>query len=182
MTEFATRILEPWHDFYVMAGGAAAALTGLMFVVFTLVSEDRMRRNPDGVSTFSTPTVAHFGAALSTSAIVLAPWRRLLYPGVLLILTGVCGLIYVLYLMYRTRRLHGYTADAEDWAWYNALPLLAYAAILTGAILLYKLPGDALFADGAGVMLLIFIGIHNAWDIVTYIAIKSPQDDDSPDP
>ena len=180
MIEFATKILEPWHDFYVMAGGAAAALTGLMFVVFTLVSEDKMRRNPDGVSTFSTPTVAHFGAALLVSAILLAPWRTLMVPGDVLVFCGLCGLTYVLYLLRRTKRLSSYTADAEDFTWYLALPFVAYTAILTGGVLLFERPGDALFADGAGVLLLIFIGIHNAWDIVTYIA--TGRLDDEPDP
>jgi hypothetical protein len=28
--------LEAWHDFYVVVGGAAAGLTGLMFVVVSL--------------------------------------------------------------------------------------------------------------------------------------------------
>ena len=170
MTEFTTTILEPWHDFYVMTGGAAAALTGLMFVVFTLVSADRMRRNPDGVSTFSTPTVAHFAAALLVSAILLAPWRTLTSPAAVLGFCGFCGLVYVIYLLHRTRRLSNYSADTEDWTWYLVLPFAAYAAILTGTILLVERPHDALFADGAGVLLLMFIGIHNAWDIVTYIA------------
>jgi len=38
-------------DFYAMIGSAAAALTGLMFVVITLVTEagqERVRRAPDG--------------------------------------------------------------------------------------------------------------------------------------
>lgn len=35
----------PWHDFYVMAGGAAAALAGLLFVAMSLHS-DAIMRNP----------------------------------------------------------------------------------------------------------------------------------------
>lgn len=35
----------PWHDFYVMAGGAAAALTGLLFVAMSLHASAIMR-NP----------------------------------------------------------------------------------------------------------------------------------------
>ena len=59
--------------------------------------------------------------------------------------------------------------DAEDWAWYGILPFVAYGAILGGAV---GLPFDAhhaMFAIGGGVLLLTFIGIHNAWDIVTYL-------------
>lgn len=156
--------------FGVLLGSAAASLTGLMFVVVTLVSEERMRRNPNGISIFSTPTVLHFGAVLLVAAILDAPWRQLVYPAVLLGVGGLCGIAYVLRVTHRTNHLDEYTPDTEDRAWYTALPLLAYVAILCGAILLFKLPGDALFAVGAGALLLIFIGIHNAWDIVTYVA------------
>jgi hypothetical protein len=179
MHTFAMAILEPWSNFYVMTGSAAAGLTGLMFVVITLVTGERARRSPDGIKTFSTPTVAHFGVALLVSAIALAPWRRLLYPEIIFALCGVCGLAYIVHLMRRARRLSEYTPDAEDWTWYTALPLLAYAAILASAILLIKRPGDGLFADAAGVMLLIFIGIHNAWDIVTYLATGAGEDPDA---
>ena len=34
---------RPWHDFYVMAGGAAAGLTGLLFVAMSLHSGAIMR-------------------------------------------------------------------------------------------------------------------------------------------
>jgi hypothetical protein len=175
MTETASSVLTPWSSFYIMTGSAAASLTGLMFVVITLVTgTERLQKNPDGISTFSTPTVAHFGSALLVSAILSVPWRSLVHPATLLGLIGLFGVVYVLRLMYRTRRLTMYSADLEDWAWYTILPLLAYGAILAGAIVLPANPVVALFVLAAGVVLLIFIGIRNAWDIVTFIAIGGP--------
>jgi hypothetical protein len=38
MTHSAPSFLSAWSNFYVMTGSAAAALTGLMFVVITLVT------------------------------------------------------------------------------------------------------------------------------------------------
>ncbi|MBV9232567.1 MAG: hypothetical protein JO030_00880, partial [Candidatus Eremiobacteraeota bacterium] len=35
---YAPRLLAHWANFYVMIGSSAAALTGLMFVVITLVT------------------------------------------------------------------------------------------------------------------------------------------------
>jgi hypothetical protein len=175
MTETVSSVLTPWSSFYIMTGSAAASLTGLMFVVITLVTgTERLQKNPDGISTFSTPTVAHFGAALLVSAILSVPWRSLAHPATLLGLAGLFGVVYVLRLMYRTRRLTMYSADLEDWAWYTVLPLLAYGAILAGAVALPAIPVVALFAVAAGVALLIFIGIRNAWDIVTFIATGGP--------
>ena len=103
-----------------MTGSASASLTGLMFVVVTLVAGERMRRNPDGIKVFSTPTVAHYGAALLFSAILIAPWRASSHAAVLLGLGALCGIGYMLRILHRTRGLSQYTPDLEDWIWYTA--------------------------------------------------------------
>ncbi|HEY5093971.1 MAG TPA: hypothetical protein VII69_02515 [Candidatus Eremiobacteraceae bacterium] len=176
MAENASSILTHWSNFYILLGSAAASLTGLMFVVITLVmGTERRRQAEDGISTFSTPTVVHFGAALLLAAILSAPWDRLIDPAVLLGLVGICGVAYVSRLIYRTTRMNGYSADAEDWAWFSILPLVAYASIFAGAVDLPIDPAHALFVLALGAALLILIGIHNAWDIVTYIALGNAE-------
>lgn len=171
MPESASSFLTPWSSFYVMTGSSAAALVGLMFIVITLVTgSERLRRAPDGLATFSTPTVMHFCAAFFVSAMLSAPWRSLAYPSALIGIAGLCGLVYVVRVMLRTKRLSGYKADLEDWTWYIILPFIAYGAIFGGALALRLVPVDALFALAGGVVLLIFIGIRNAWDVVTFIA------------
>lgn len=156
-----------------MAGSSAAGLTGLMFVVITLVTGE-IRSQPqsgDGIAAFSTPTVVHFGAALLVSATLSAPWPKLAYPGSLLALAGLAGIIYILRMAILARGLTTYSPDRQDLIWYTILPTLAYAAILFGGLYLFRIPADAMFAFAGGVMLLIFIGVRNAWDIVTYLAI-----------
>ena len=71
--------------------------------------------------------------------------------------------------MTRAKRLKTYVPDSEDWLWYTVLPAVAYGALLSGFAMV-PLPRDALFGLAAGVLLLIFIGIHNAWDVVTFLA------------
>jgi hypothetical protein len=56
--------------------------------------------------------------------------------------------------------------------WYTALPLLAYVALLASGLLLARHPAVCMFVIAATALLLLFIGIHNAWDTVTYIAVK----------
>jgi len=124
MADTASSFLTAWSSFYVMTGSSAAALTGLMFVVITLVTG---RERPaadahDGIATFSTPTVMHFAAALLVSAVLSAPWPSLVSAGVVAALIGLCGVVYILRVMYRTRRLTMYTADLEDWTWYTIFP------------------------------------------------------------
>src|SRR5579864_3871559 len=112
MTESVSSVLGPWSNFYMMTGSSAGALTGLMFVVITLVTGvERIRRNRDGISTFSTPTVMHFGAALLVSAILSAPWPTLAYPAWLLALAGLFAVVHVLRVWFLTRRSVDYTAD-----------------------------------------------------------------------
>ena len=172
MTGEAASYLTPWANFYVMTGSSAAALTGLMFVVISLVTDTRVQRNPDGISTFSTPTVVHFCAGLLGSAILSAPWRVMWHPAALLAAGAVYGVIYVLNVMRRTRKLTEYEPDTEDWVWFAVLPLVAYAGLLCGAIALPFAPVEAMFVLAAGIVFLILIGIRNAWDVVTFLAVR----------
>jgi hypothetical protein len=168
----ASSFLAPWSSFFVVVGSAAAALTGLMFVVITLVTGTERRENSRaGISTFSTPIVVHFGAALLVSALLCAPWGALAYPSAVIALIGLYGIGYVLRIVHRTRQLSSYQADLEDWICYAILPFAGYAAIFGGAIALPFAPSRALFALAGGALLLVFVGIRNAWDIVTYIAM-----------
>jgi hypothetical protein len=171
--ETASTVLTAWSNFYVMTGSSAAALTGLMFVVITLVAGlERAQPSHEGMATFSSPTVLHFGAALLVSAILCAPWHSLLGVAMVVGFAGLYGVLYLLRVTIRARRLTLYTPDLEDWIWYTIAPFVAYGTILASAIALPAFPVAAPFALAGSVLLLIFIGIRNAWDIVTYLAVK----------
>ena len=152
-----------------------------MFIVITLVmGAERQNASRDGVSAFSTPTVVHYGTVLVLSAILLAPWRSITGPVALVGFVGLGGIAYVLRVVLLSKRLAAYRPDLDDWFWYSILPFVGYGALIAGAILLVAIPADALFAVAGGVALLLAIGIRNAWDIVTYIAIgqreRPPED------
>jgi hypothetical protein len=169
MTE--TSLLAPWANFYIMTGSAAAALIGLMFVVITLVTgEERAFKDPDGVATFSTPTVLHFSSALMVSAICSAPWPSFAGPDVLVGLVGLGGLFYIVRVFFLARRLPTYKPDLEDWSFYSVLPFIAYGILFASSLVLHFGLMGALFGYGGGITMLIFIGIHNAWDVVTFLA------------
>lgn len=174
MAEHATAFLGPWSSYYVIVGSGSAALIGLMFVVITLVTDvEEIRRVPDGISTFSTPTIAHFSAVLFISAVMEAPWQLMIHPAITLIITGLYGTAYGGITMYRLRfGTVNYTPDAGDWLWYAILPFLAYVVILISALLLLNLPVSALFGIAAATMGMLFIGIRNAWDVVTFVALR----------
>jgi len=173
-------LLASWGTFYVLIGTAAAGLTGLMFVVITLARGTGRSASADGVSVFSTPTVVHFSCVLLTAAVMTAPFHFLVPIEIVLGLAGAAGLVYVAILARRTSRMQGYKADTEDWTWHLALPIFAYAMLFGGAIAMHRHPVRGLYAPAAAVTLLIFIGIHNAWDVVTFLATGKA--DELPDP
>jgi hypothetical protein len=170
--------LAAWNSFYVMLGSAAAALTGLMFVVITLVTDRKRGTSEAGISTFSTPTVVHFSCALFTSALMTVPFRSFVPIAIVLGCAGAGALVYQTRVAYLTSRLEAYRADTEDLVWHVGLPIIAYAALVCGAVALPIAPSAALFAPAASAMLLIFIGIHNAWDVVTFLAIDEDGEND----
>jgi hypothetical protein len=178
MQEAVLSPLATWQNFYVIIGSAAATLTGLMFVVMTLIAGVRVRVSSpsSGIAVFSTPNVVHFGAALLVAAILSAPWQALWNAGLLLGLSGLGGVTYIIIVLLRARRLQAdYQPVLSDWLWHTILPLVSYTALVVAAILLPVNPTPALFVIAAATMLLLFIGIHNAWDVVTYVPFERSQ-------
>jgi hypothetical protein len=165
--------LAGWESFYVIVGTSAAALTGLTFVVIAMIAEAGPRSaGPEGIATFITPTIFHFCVALLISGLISAPWRHeLVSLSVALGLTALCGLGYTLIVLRRSRRVERYQFVLEDWMWHTVFPFVAYIAIAVAAILMRQQLVFALFIVGASALFLLFIGIHNAWDTVTYVTV-----------
>jgi hypothetical protein len=176
MDPAAHSYLANWESFYVIVGSSGAALTGLQFVVIALVAESEQRSTSSTINAFGTPTVVHFCAALLVSAILSAPWHRLSSAGLAVGLCGAAGLLYSALVIRRARRQTGYRPVLEDWIWHAALPVLSYGALFVSALMLHQNPDRSLFLIGAAVVLLVFIGIHNAWDTVTFIAARQPEE------
>lgn len=173
--------LTEWQNFYVIVGSSAGALIGLQFVVIALMTGARATGSMLEIRAFGTPTVVHFCAALLISAILSAPWHALHPAAIALGVGGATGVAYALRFILHARRQTGYAPDAEDWFWYAVVPLLAYLALLTAALLLARHAQPSLFVIAATALVLLFCGIHNAWDTVTYVAVKHlrPKKEDS---
>jgi hypothetical protein len=161
--------LEGWENFYVIVGSSAGALIGLQFVVMTLLADMPIAHSDaQAGEAFGTPNVVHFGGVLLLSAILSAPWNGMGIVAVLWGLTGLCGVVYVLVVARRMRLQTVYEPVLEDWLFHLLLPLIAYASLGGSAWVALTRVRAALFVVGAAALLLLFIGIHNAWDTVTY--------------
>jgi len=163
--------LSAWESYYVIVGSSAAALTGLQFVVIALMPQSERGGGHPEVAAFGTPTIVYFCAALLVSATLSAPWGHLAGPTIVLSGTGVLGVLYSAIVIRRQRRQQGYQPVFEDWLWHAILPTIAYAALMVSGLALPSSPMVSLFVIAGATLVLLFIGIHNAWDTVTFLAV-----------
>jgi hypothetical protein len=181
-----SELLHAWDSYYVIVGSSAAALTGLMFVVVTLMPT--LRRGAGAtentVAAFATPTIVYFCAALLVSAILSAPWSNLRQAGWTVGASGVFGLFYTGIVGRRVFKTAEYRAEIVDWVWYVILPASAYIVLVVAGFLFDEQDAGAMYPIGAATLGLLFIGIHNAWDSVTYITLRAREEEamESPQP
>ena len=175
MSDPVTTPFSSWESFYVIVGSSGAALTGLQFVVMALVADADRKGGEDVLAAFSTPTVFHFCVVLGMSGMLSAPWDGVEVPAIVLALAGLFGVVYAGIITARARRQTDYRPVLEDWIWHSILPAVAYLLLLIGALSLWSHPRNGLFFVASTALLLLFIGIHNAWDSVSYVASKEFQ-------
>ena len=170
--------LGKWDSFYVIIGSAAGALIGLQFVVMTLLAQRPPMRAAETGAAFSTPTVVHFSVVLLLSALLRAPWESKTSVIALCGAIGIAGVIYALLTAIRIRRQTLYTPDIEDRLFHFLVPLGAYVALAGSAIAALSYEREALFGFGGATLLLLFCGIHNAWDATAYhVLVNRPRQD-----
>ena len=163
--------LSDWQNFYVIVGSSAGALIGLQFVLISLIARFPARPGVSQASNaFSTPTVVHFTVVLLLAAAGTSPWHHTRPVAVLWGVLGGAGIVYTLIVVRRLTTQNVYTPEAEDWLFHAVLPFIAYCVLAGSAVYQRTDLHRALFAIAGAVLLLLVIGIHNAWDAATYHA------------
>lgn len=160
--------LAAWDNFYVIVGSAAGALIGLQFVVMTLIAVRPPRRGAETNPVFGTPTIVHFGFALFLAALVQMPWRTIEIAATIWALMGLGGVGYVAIVTWRMRQQTAYEPVFEDRLFHVILPLAAYALLALSSVAAVVHTYEGLFGMAAAALLLLLVGIHNAWDAVAY--------------
>jgi hypothetical protein len=160
--------LQHWDSFYVIVGSAAGALIGLQFVVVTLIAENPPPNAAEAGAAFATPTIVHFSVAFFLSALARAPWQAVTTIATIWGIIGVTGIVYNIAVARRMRLQSTYKPEVEDWLYYAAVPLVAYVILACAALIAPSSEREALFGVGAAALMLMFIGIRNAWDAVAF--------------
>ena len=113
------------------------------------------------------------------AAIFTAPWRHIGPPAALFGVGGVIGIVYVFVVARRACKQSLYTPVFEDWLFHVVLPAASYSTLAAAAYAVRFYAEQALFAVGTAALVLLFVGIHNAWDTVTYIVVLNWEKRDS---
>jgi hypothetical protein len=101
-------------------------------------------------------------------------------PGVAVALTGAGGLLYAIAVLRRTLRQRDYKPVLEDWVWHAALPILAYGALSYAGVQLAEAYESGQYIIAGATLLLVFVGIHNAWDTVMYVMLERARGRETP--
>jgi hypothetical protein len=162
--------LEPWHDFYIMLGGGAAALVGATFVVATLAGN--IEKRTIGIKGFITPATVHLGSVLIVAGVLMVPTLTPLFLGLLLGAGGLAGLVYGVVVYFRVTTLK---VDLIDRCWYGIFPLLLYGLLgASAALILVKDIDYGLELIAVALMALLITGMRNAWDMATFMILGGP--------
>jgi hypothetical protein len=157
-----------WDNFYVIVGSAAGALIGLQFVVLTLIADRPHHGSAEAGAAFGSPTVVHFSVVLFLSAILNAPWQTTTIAAAIWGILGCGGVVYTVVVARRMKRQNAYAPIFEDWMFHCVLPAVAYAILAVSWFAAGSFARESLFAVGGASLLLLFVGIHNAWDNIAY--------------
>jgi amino acid transporter len=164
--------MSGWQNFYVIVGAAGSTLIGIQFVVITLVATVRRElANEESIHAFATPTVVHFAIALVIAAIMSAPWHSLVAASIAIAFCALAAFGYAVGVIHRARRQTQYQPTREDWVWYTILPCVIDFAMLVAALFLSAGGEWPLYVVAASALGLLLIGVHNAWDSVTYMVV-----------
>src|SRR5579862_8035420 len=126
-------MFEGWDSFYLLIGGAAGGLIGLLFIVVTLIRGGDVGSKLRGASVFMTPTVAHLAMVLTLSAAATAPGLSAAEAGGVF---GVCALACLLFTGRALIMLITESVKSTHWSdvWgYGAAPFAASVALAASA-------------------------------------------------
>jgi hypothetical protein len=159
-----------WDNFFILAGGAAATLIGLLFVTVTVGGTGFSTSSiVHGTRGFLTPALIHLVSVLILALAVLVPWSSAWPIGVIFGFGGLMGLAYQFAVVVRRHRVGLVLLDWHDWLPYVGVPALGSASVVAGAVGLVAEKSFAPYAIAGATTLLLFAGVYSAWDLTLWI-------------
>jgi hypothetical protein len=163
-------MFEGWDNFYLLIGGAAGALIGLLFIVVTLLRDGSAGLKLTAAAAYMTPTVAHLSLVLVMSAVATAPHLTPAVAGGLFVAGGLACLGFTARALYM---LLGGEINASHWSdvWgYGVAPFVAALSLAGFGASVWFAPYWTVLGIAASLVAMLLIAVRNAWDLVTWIS------------
>jgi hypothetical protein len=162
-----------WQNFYLLVGGAAATLTGLMFVAVTFGSSLVTPETSASARSFLDPVIGHFTQVLTTACFLLVPTMDPRVLGALLLAVAAVRaltLIRIIRHMVQASRRHA-DLDLSDWLSGAVVPMVVY--LLLGATGVGFMARFAIAFTGLVVATVVTLlnGVFCAWELMVWMAI-----------
>lgn len=165
-------MFEGWDNFYLMLGPAAAGLIGLLFVVVTLTSGLDRSKSARGQALYLTPTVVQFAVVMTVSAVAMAPRLGVAATGIIVAASALVGMINAVRAslgIWALRRSEDNPHWSDFWC-YGVAPLVVYLGLCLATAGVFARAAWTPQTVAATLLVLLLVGIRNAWDLVTWIA------------
>jgi hypothetical protein len=161
-----------WQNFYILVGGVAATLIGLMFVAVTFGASLVTAESVESSRAFLDPTLAHFVQVLVTACLMLIPVMDSTSFGVLLMAMGGLRAVSLSRVHRHMRAAHAKFNDVElsDWISAIVVPLLAHVA-LVGAGCAFLAGRTPLLAVAVVTLVILLNGVYGAWELMIWLAV-----------
>lgn len=171
-----TDLLHEWRDFFIVVATVSATLIGAMFVVASIGIGFFNRSHAAAIRTFLTPTVIHLSGVVVMCLLTMVPALDWNWFAGGLGLAGIAGVVYSAFVavdVWRRREL-----VLVDHFWYGGAPVFGHLGVLASAVLSYATMPHALAPAGIGMVLMIFVGVRNSWDMIVFILTQERRPSD----
>lgn len=164
-----------WQNFFLMAGGAAAVLIGLIFVVISLMQDRPRSQVLYGSKLCMGPIVLGVSFVLALSAAALTPGiTRCEFAGI----TGVIALWGLARSAMSTIGISRFTKVHWTDVWfYGVYPGVIYLALGIVAVAVWMTLWWAQKALAIVITVGLLLAIRNEWDLITWITPRGGDDD-----
>jgi hypothetical protein len=176
-------MFERWSNFYLVVGGAAAVLLGLIFVVVTLMQDRPRSAVLYGSRLYMGPIVLHMCFVLVLSAAAVTPGMSSRAFGAIAGVVALWGAARGVYSIYGLTHLRSIGEDEVHWTdvwYYGVIPLLLYVAVAIVAVSFLAGCADAPYGLAVVIVALLLLSVRDEYDLVTWLAPR--RDSNGADP
>jgi hypothetical protein len=162
-----------WQGFYLLVGGAAATLIGLMFVAITFGSSLVTPETAGTARAFLDPVFGHFAQVLLTACLLTIPTMGPTVLGAALVALAAFRLLALARIAKHTLEASRRSKDIElsDWLSGVVVPLVGYVLLAAGGAAFFERLAVAFTCLVVATLLALFNGLYGAWELMVWMAI-----------